>query len=150
MAKDKKCFMCENTMVVLCDGVKENMEICSVPMCVEHSKLIGEDTHVCELHSTKEEIERTLKYRNKQVLREKQIYEIPLTDAIRIYKESEEFRNMTSDGMFIYCEDVFVLRLPKYVTFKKGKQQLTDYARNNKSECCLAFAVNAYFADENK
>ena len=86
-------------------------------------------------------------------------YWITLKDGLRIFSESEEFRNVLETGLF-YCYversesgnlnvdrngDVwccYVINHEKYIS--KGeddKTWLTDYAKNNLSECALRFTL---------
>lgn len=68
-----------------------------------------------------------------------QTYEISFQDSFKIYRESEEFRDVLSKGGFINCENRFIINNEKYVILKEGKMELTEYARTHESECCLEF-----------
>ena len=70
----------------------------------------------------------------------KMVYTINLDDALKIYETNYDFRKILQSGSFLYAENCYVLNTPRYVLENEfGKHELTEYARNNLSECAIAF-----------
>jgi len=70
----------------------------------------------------------------------KKVYTITLDEAHKIYVANNDFRNTLQSGCFLYIEGSYVLNLPQYVCETgEGKYELTEHARQNLSECALAF-----------
>jgi hypothetical protein len=66
--------------------------------------------------------------------------QIPQADILREYKENGSFRNAIESGLFRYAEGRFVINDPKYISKADGGIYiLTDYARENLTECVLRF-----------
>ena len=68
-------------------------------------------------------------------------YDINVHEMLGLYERCDEFKKIMKIGNFIFCENRVVIRHEKYITVKDGKTVLTDYAKNNESECCLIFTL---------
>lgn len=73
----------------------------------------------------------------------KKTYEISFKEGIEIFRGNEEFREVLSKGQFTFCENRFVINDDKYIERRNDKIVLTEYAKNNESECCLSFNTEA-------
>ena len=68
------------------------------------------------------------------------VYTITIEESQRLSETNGDFVDILQSGCFIYIENSYVFNLPKYVYEPEaGIYELTEYARNNLSECALAF-----------
>lgn len=77
------------------------------------------------------------------VLGKNQTFTIGFADAVAEYQRNAEFRELLSEGHYVYVEGKFCLNLPKYVQPVKDKGLcLTMYGRCHVDECCLRFEIS--------
>lgn len=78
----------------------------------------------------------------KQALKDLKVYSIPAEELKFLMMSSIKLRESIKSGHYIYVESHLVLNHPKYIEKNLlGHLQLTDYARENIDECCIAFRI---------
>ena len=68
-------------------------------------------------------------------------YSIPIQKLTDEIQRNQNLERMIRTGEFIYAERHVCLRNDKYIRIVNKKPQLSPYARNHMSECCLVFTI---------
>ena len=68
-------------------------------------------------------------------------YSIPIQKLTDEIQRNQNLERMIRTGEFIYAEGHVCLRNDKYIRIINKKPQLSPYARNHMSECCLVFTI---------
>ncbi len=65
-------------------------------------------------------------------------------DAFRLYSSDDAFRGFLDSGNYVYVDNHFVLRDPKFLEATgEGGVRLTDYAKDHIDECSLRFDLKS-------
>ena len=68
-------------------------------------------------------------------------YSIPIEKLVTEIQRNQNLEKMLQTGEFIYVEGHICLRNDKFIRIINKKPQLSSYARNHMSECCLVFTI---------
>ena len=85
-----------------------------------------------------------------QAMTENKSFTISFPNACLLSWKNDQFRKLMDSGNYIYVDNHFCLKDPKYVNMiEYGIYEMTDYAYQHMNECCLLFDIS-YKTDKTK
>ena len=90
-------------------------------------------------------------------LNKKQTYHVARNELIKEYMTNDNLRKHLDSGYFVYVDEMLVVNDPLYVMYSNGEPLLTEFDREELSNCALSFDVvqlnfpskKDYFGDKN-